>query len=89
MEQLYNVVLAFSLFFDFLGESVLIQDADSLPPHKMDENMWKNREHIEEILFLLERSHWPPPVRNINFPMYVFPLVLDFLHYCIFKFPQT
>ncbi|XP_020273349.1 uncharacterized protein LOC109848316 isoform X2 [Asparagus officinalis] len=25
----------------------------------MDENMWRNREHIEEILFLLEKSHWP------------------------------
>ncbi|CAM8962077.1 unnamed protein product [Rhodiola kirilowii] len=25
----------------------------------MDENMWKNREHIEEIIFLLEESHWP------------------------------
>ncbi|XP_021297838.1 uncharacterized protein LOC110426855 isoform X2 [Herrania umbratica] len=42
------------------GESLLIQEADSEPPHKIDENMWKNREHIEEILFLLERSHWPP-----------------------------
>ncbi|WRX21588.1 hypothetical protein QQP08_014076 [Theobroma cacao] len=42
------------------GESLLIQEADSQPPHKIDENMWKNREHIEEILFLLERSHWPP-----------------------------
>ncbi|MBA0555253.1 hypothetical protein Golob_025444 [Gossypium lobatum] len=41
------------------GESLLIQEADSQPPHKMDENMWKNREHIEEILFLLERPHWP------------------------------
>ncbi|TYI38061.1 hypothetical protein ES332_A02G000700v1 [Gossypium tomentosum] len=41
------------------GESLLIQEADSQPPHKMDENMWKNRENIEEILFLLERPHWP------------------------------
>lgn len=24
--------------------------------------MWKNREHIEEILFLLEKSHWPGSV---------------------------
>ncbi|XVF84115.1 hypothetical protein PTKIN_Ptkin17bG0000100 [Pterospermum kingtungense] len=46
------------------GESLLIQEADSQPPHKMDENMWKNREHIEEILFLLERSHWPPLLQH-------------------------
>ncbi|KAF8397074.1 hypothetical protein HHK36_018712 [Tetracentron sinense] len=41
------------------GESVLAREADYPTPHKIDENMWKNREHIEEILFLLERSHWP------------------------------
>ncbi|KAK8582290.1 hypothetical protein V6N12_072479 [Hibiscus sabdariffa] len=52
--------LSFSLSFDALGESSLIEEADSQPQHKMDEKMWKNREHIEEILFLLERPHWPP-----------------------------
>ncbi|XP_077239217.1 retinal-binding protein [Tasmannia lanceolata] len=41
------------------GEEFLVREADSHPPHKMDENMWRNREHIEEILFLLEKSHWP------------------------------
>ncbi|CAA6661907.1 unnamed protein product [Spirodela intermedia] len=41
------------------GEKELICEADSPAPHKLDENMWKNREHIEEILFLLEKSHWP------------------------------
>ncbi|CAM8969732.1 unnamed protein product [Rhodiola kirilowii] len=41
------------------GESSLVNEVDRLPPHKMDENMWKNREHIEEIIFLLEESHWP------------------------------
>ncbi|KAJ4704167.1 GOLD domain containing protein [Melia azedarach] len=40
-------------------EKLLIEEADRQPPHKIDENMWKNREHIEEIIFLLERSHWP------------------------------
>lgn len=38
-------------------ESVLAKEADCEPPHKIDENMWKNREHIEEMLFLLERSN--------------------------------
>ncbi|KDO64223.1 hypothetical protein CISIN_1g025201mg [Citrus sinensis] len=40
-------------------ESLLIEEADRQPPHKIDENMWKNREHMEEIIFLLKRSHWP------------------------------
>ncbi|KAF6172696.1 hypothetical protein GIB67_042019 [Kingdonia uniflora] len=40
-------------------ETVLAHEADCSPPHKIDENMWKNREHIEEIIFLFERSHWP------------------------------
>lgn len=47
----------------FLGESLLIQEAERQPPHKIDENMWKNREQIEEILFLLEDSNWPTAVR--------------------------
>ncbi|KAI3472962.1 hypothetical protein Pfo_029209 [Paulownia fortunei] len=41
------------------GESLLVLDAERQPPHKVDENMWKNREQIEEILFLLEVPHWP------------------------------
>ncbi|XP_057476874.1 uncharacterized protein LOC130764558 [Actinidia eriantha] len=41
------------------GESLLVHEAECQPPHKIDENMWKNREQIEEILFLLETSHWP------------------------------
>ncbi|EXC35202.1 hypothetical protein L484_022756 [Morus notabilis] len=42
------------------GEKLLLDEADCRPPHKIDENMWKNREHIEEIIFLLESPHWPP-----------------------------
>ncbi|KAL5741112.1 hypothetical protein ACOSP7_027844 [Xanthoceras sorbifolium] len=49
-------------------ESLLIQEADRQPPHKIDENMWKNREHIEEILFLLERSHWPTTLQQPSTP---------------------
>ncbi|XP_022861017.1 uncharacterized protein LOC111381464 isoform X1 [Olea europaea var. sylvestris] len=41
------------------GESLLVQEADRQPPHKIDENMWRNREQIEEIIYLLEVSHWP------------------------------
>ncbi|XP_015897594.1 uncharacterized protein LOC107431221 [Ziziphus jujuba] len=50
------------------GDSILIQEADSEPPHKIDENLWKNREHIEEILFLLERSHWPSALQQQSTP---------------------
>ncbi|KAK1391128.1 GOLD domain-containing protein [Heracleum sosnowskyi] len=46
------------------GEISLLHEAESQPPHKIDENMWKNREHMEEILFLLEKSHWPNEIQQ-------------------------
>lgn len=49
--------------FIFEGEGFLLREAALPPPHKMDENMWKNREHIEEILFLLNKSRWPRSVQ--------------------------
>lgn len=52
-----------------IDESLLVDEADRRPPHKIDENMWKNRENIEEILFLLETSHWPAVVRY-KIPIY-------------------
>ncbi|MCD7464442.1 hypothetical protein HAX54_052745 [Datura stramonium] len=45
---------------DPAGESSLVHEAESQPPHKVDENLWKNREQLEEILFLLESTNWPP-----------------------------
>uniref|UniRef100_A0A1D1YSY2 Retinal-binding protein n=2 Tax=Anthurium amnicola TaxID=1678845 RepID=A0A1D1YSY2_9ARAE len=53
------------------GEEELAREADSAPPHKMDENKWKNREHIEEILFLLEKSHWPKLLQQQTIPEHV------------------
>lgn len=44
-------------------ESTLLDEANQHPPHKIDENLWKNRENVEEILFLLEKSRWPQEVR--------------------------
>ncbi|WOH08036.1 hypothetical protein DCAR_0727472 [Daucus carota subsp. sativus] len=46
------------------GEISLLHEAENQPPHKIDENMWKNREHMEEILFLLEKSHWPIEIQQ-------------------------
>ncbi|KAK3139118.1 hypothetical protein QOZ80_5AG0378090 [Eleusine coracana subsp. coracana] len=40
-------------------EELLEQEAAGIPAHKIDENMWKNREQMEEILFLLNKSHHP------------------------------
>ncbi|PKI44594.1 uncharacterized protein LOC116206866 [Punica granatum] len=50
------------------GESELVEEADRSAPHKVDENMWKNREHMEEIVFLLDRSRWPPALRQQSAP---------------------
>ncbi|CAA0836177.1 Unknown protein [Striga hermonthica] len=48
------------------GERLLVQEAEAKPPHKVDENMWKNREQIEEILFLLEVRHWPGALQQLS-----------------------
>eukprot|EP00271_Cylindrocystis_brebissonii_P008809 TRINITY_DN23305_c0_g1_i1.p1 TRINITY_DN23305_c0_g1~~TRINITY_DN23305_c0_g1_i1.p1 ORF type:complete len:452 (-),score=97.88 TRINITY_DN23305_c0_g1_i1:813-2168(-) len=37
-------------------------------PHKIDENMWKNREQIEECLFLLNKPNWPASVQAEDTP---------------------
>ncbi|XP_054783347.1 uncharacterized protein LOC129290573 [Prosopis cineraria] len=50
------------------GESILIDEADHQPPHKIDENMWKNREYMEETIFLLERSNWPEGLKRQSTP---------------------
>lgn len=50
------------------GESDLINEADQQPPHKIDENMWKNREYIEETIYLLESSNWPEELKQQSVP---------------------
>ncbi|XP_050238716.1 uncharacterized protein LOC126688147 isoform X2 [Mercurialis annua] len=42
-------------------EKLVIEEVERDPLHKIDENMWKNREHMEEILFMLQNSRWPAP----------------------------
>ncbi|KAJ4832498.1 hypothetical protein Tsubulata_000046 [Turnera subulata] len=49
-------------------EHELVQEAEAQPAHKIDENMWKNREQMEEILFLLEKSRWPESLRRPSSP---------------------
>ncbi|KAM4079169.1 hypothetical protein ACB094_09G096700 [Castanea mollissima] len=49
-------------------EGLLVYEADREPPHKIDENMWKNREHMEETLFLLETSNWPAVLQQQSTP---------------------
>lgn len=49
-------------------ERILLDEVDREPPHKIDENMWKNRENIEEILYLLDRTNWPPTLQQAATP---------------------
>lgn len=50
------------------GEEQVIKDAELPAPHKMDHNMWKNREYIEQILFLLEEPNWPKLLQQRQSP---------------------
>ncbi|CAN8237636.1 unnamed protein product [Cochlearia groenlandica] len=50
------------------GETSVIDEANRQPPHKIDENIWKNREQLEEILFLLQPSRWPLQLREPSTP---------------------
>lgn len=45
-------------------ETLLASEAAEQPPHKIDENFWKNREQLEEIIYLLESSNFPDLVRK-------------------------
>ncbi|XP_040257026.1 uncharacterized protein [Aegilops tauschii subsp. strangulata] len=49
-------------------EEHLEQEASVVPAHKIDENMWKNREQMEEILFLLNKSRRPVALQQKSTP---------------------
>ncbi|KAL3681853.1 hypothetical protein R1sor_024809 [Riccia sorocarpa] len=46
------------------GRKKLLQDLLITVPHKLDENLWKNREQVEEILYLFEKAHWPATLKE-------------------------
>ncbi|XP_066368590.1 uncharacterized protein [Miscanthus floridulus] len=49
-------------------EELLEQEAAGIPAHKIDENLWKNREQIEEILFLINSSRRPVALQQKSTP---------------------
>ncbi|AQK84841.1 hypothetical protein ZEAMMB73_Zm00001d037808 [Zea mays] len=49
-------------------EELLEQEAAGIPAHKIDENLWKNREQMEEILFLINTSHRPVALQQKSTP---------------------
>ncbi|URD93194.1 hypothetical protein MUK42_00884 [Musa troglodytarum] len=53
------------------GEELLVHEVDRQPAHKIDENLWKNRENMEEILFLLEECHRPRSLQEKAIPEHV------------------
>jgi hypothetical protein len=55
-----NIIL--SSILHVKDEELLEQEAAGIPAHKIDENLWKNREQMEEILFLLNTSRRPVAV---------------------------
>ncbi|KAL6619471.1 hypothetical protein ACP70R_031946 [Stipagrostis hirtigluma subsp. patula] len=49
-------------------EELLEREAAGIPAHKIDENLWKNREQMEEILFLLNKSRRPIELQQKSSP---------------------
>ncbi|PRQ45733.1 hypothetical protein RchiOBHm_Chr3g0494831 [Rosa chinensis] len=61
-------------------ERLVVDELESPPPHKVDESMWKNREHMEEVVLLLDRPHWPQSVSiDVNVKQLVLPYIFLFL----------
>jgi hypothetical protein len=49
---------------DLTGNADLAAQLDLISPHKIDENTWRNREQVEEILFLLHKDNWPSSLKE-------------------------
>ena len=72
-----------------LNDILTEEDAQSIsglefsPPHKIDENFWKNREQIEEMLYLLDTT----VSKNMNILSFIYSLCEDlfiYFYYWIF-----
>lgn len=60
------------------GENGVVEELEFLPPHKIDENFWKNREQIEEILDLIKEMNRPAsPCRHESPTVNNLPAVLS------------
>ncbi|OAE23402.1 hypothetical protein AXG93_1660s1610 [Marchantia polymorpha subsp. ruderalis] len=46
------------------GNKQMMEELQIIVPHKIDENLWKNREQIEEILHLFEEGSWPKALKG-------------------------
>lgn len=46
----------------FVGDKTLVADLTCTTAHKIDENLWMNREQVEETLFLFDEANWPAAV---------------------------
>ncbi|CAK9195303.1 unnamed protein product [Sphagnum troendelagicum] len=49
---------------DDTGNLHVTAQLNFVPPHKIDENTWRNREQVEEILFLLQKDNWPSMLKE-------------------------
>eukprot|EP00850_Spirogloea_muscicola_P024099 SM000441S16123 [mRNA] locus=s441:16177:19803:- [translate_table: standard] len=49
-------------------DQLVVSKLDVKAPHKIDENLWKNREQIEEIQYLCDKEHWPASLAREDAP---------------------
>jgi hypothetical protein len=61
----------------------LEQEAAGIPAHKIDENLWKNREQMEEILFLINTSHRPVAVSLVLYLSICIYLIMSSAFYLL------
>lgn len=60
----YKRMEAQSLLDSERDDAGIVASLEFVPPHKIDENFWKNREQIEEILELLKETNCPVALRQ-------------------------
>lgn len=63
-----HALQAHALRPDVAGNAALIKKLEAPAPHKLDENLWRNREQIEEILSLVSNKRWPSSLKAEGTP---------------------